>query len=60
MNPSTGEIREFQSDDEAMKAGYTIPVKCKPKQSCRKCYGRGHIGTNDRNEKVPCACMMRK
>ncbi|HUV65610.1 MAG TPA: hypothetical protein VMW24_17055 [Sedimentisphaerales bacterium] len=57
MDPRTGKIKEFDSDDEAIKAGYTIPVGCKPKASCKKCYGRGYVGTNDAGHKVPCACV---
>ena len=57
MNPKTGEIREFESVETAHKAGFTVPVQGKPKASCKKCYGRGWIGTNDKKEKVPCTCV---
>lgn len=57
MNPKTGEISDFESQEEARKAGFTIPLKRKPKASCRKCYGRGYTGTNDAGEKVACVCV---
>lgn len=32
-----------------------------PKPSCRKCYGRGHVGRNIRTGKhVPCACVSKQ
>lgn len=57
MNPNTGEIREFSSRQEANKAGFTIPVGQKPKASCSKCYGRGHIGRNDQGRYLLCTCV---
>lgn len=59
MNPDTGEIREFASQEEATAAGFTVPLKCKPKPSCKKCYGRGWIGTNDSGQHVACVCTQR-
>lgn len=59
MSPDTGEIREFQTLEEARKVGFTIPVKRrKPKDNCHRCYGRGYIGTNDEGCKVPCRCVL--
>ena len=60
MDVKTGEIREFTTESEfqrAMKSGNWIALGKWPKPSCRKCYGRGHIGQNDRGEYVPCSCV---
>jgi len=27
------------------------------KASCKKCYGRGYVGKNDRGKLVPCRCV---
>lgn len=59
MNPETGEIKEFQSMEEARKQGFTVPLKCPPRPNCRKCFGRGWEGTNDAGFKVPCTCTQR-
>lgn len=57
MNPETGEIRKFESEELARAAGFTVAVKSQGKSSCRKCYGRGHIGRNDRGRYVECSCV---
>lgn len=57
MNPDTGEIRKFETLDEAFKKGFIIPVNGLPKKSCRKCHGRGYIGKNDQGKYVPCSCV---
>ena len=57
MDDRTGEIREFPTQEEAQKAGFNVPLGSKPKASCRKCYGRGHVGQNDDGKYVPCSCV---
>lgn len=58
MNPVTGEIKEFKTWPAAVRAGYTIALKRKPKPGCHKCYGRGHVGKNDQGLFVPCTCTQ--
>lgn len=57
MNPNTGEIKMLDKI-QAMKEGFTIPLKRKPKEICLHCYGRGHIGKNDQGKFVPCRCTQ--
>ena len=61
MNVDTGEIRRFASHDmlqEAILTGNWIPLGKAPKPSCKKCYGRGHVGRNvDTGKYVPCSCV---
>lgn len=59
MDPRTGEIKEFPNRTAAEKEGYTVHLKCKPKPNCKRCYGRGHIGKNDRGLYVPCLCTQK-
>ena len=45
--------------DKAMaeKASETIKLRCKPKEDCPKCHGKGHIGRNvETNLFIPCIC----
>lgn len=35
--------------------GYVMGVTAKP--SCRRCYGRGYEGTNDKGDVVACSCI---
>lgn len=58
MDPNTGKIREFESEEKAKEEGYTVLLKREPKPNCKKCYGRGHVGKNDKGEYVPCSCAM--
>lgn len=61
MNTKTGEVRTFNKFDEfqeAMKTGNWVRVGRKPKASCSKCYGRGHVGRNvDTGKYMPCSCV---
>lgn len=59
MNPKTGEIREFESDNAAANAGFTVSVGCRSNPGCRKCYGRGYIG-QDAQGKILCSCVKPK
>lgn len=58
MNPTTGEIQEFSSQEAANRSGYTVPLRGEPNPKCKKCYGRGHIGRNDQGQYVPCSCCL--
>ena len=60
MNPNTGEIKEFDTEEEAKEAGFTIPVERMPDSSCRLCQGRGSILVNyggKRKRFKPCKCV---
>jgi hypothetical protein len=60
MNVETGEIKRFKTPDEfqeAMATGNWVPVGRMPKASCKKCFGRGHIGANDQGRYVACSCV---
>lgn len=38
-----------------------IPLKSKPSQSCKKCYGRGHIGREQNTYSFEiCNCIRKK
>ena len=57
MHERTGEIRQFYDEALAKSQGFTVPVSRKPNPNCRKCYGRGYLGTGDTGMKVPCSCV---
>lgn len=69
MDTATGEVRQFESDEELRAAQRVrarrgipplMPVKNWPaKASCRKCHGRGHVGKDVRTGLfVPCRCVL--
>jgi hypothetical protein len=62
MHQDTGEIKRFDSRAEAEAAGFTIPVaRDEPDPRCKKCWGRGWIGTCAvTGKKVPCRCVLPK
>ena len=45
----TGEIFKIEEDDVKTLFKYQIPLKKKPNQSCKKCYGRGWVSTDPKN-----------
>jgi hypothetical protein len=42
----SGEIYAVSAEDEVFLDAHQIPLKCKPKSSCKKCYGRLYTGYN--------------
>ena len=37
------------------------PIRSDPDPSCKKCYGRGHVGTNIKTgRKIACKCVLKK
>lgn len=42
----SGDIYEIESDELKNLDQYQIPLKKRPKQNCKKCYGRLYIGYN--------------
>lgn len=57
MNTKTGAIVELASVAPGTEGEYILLDK-PPKESCRKCCGRGYEGTNDQGERVPCTCVL--
>lgn len=41
MDDRTGEIRQFESDEEAIKAGFNVLLDSPPNPTCRRCDGKG-------------------
>ena len=64
MDTQTGEIREFESEDQyqqAMHTGTWIELAKMPDPNCKKCYGKGHRGRNTiTNLYVPCRYVKKK
>lgn len=60
MNADTGEITQFKTKEEAVAAGFTVPLRCEPKRNCSKCHGTGSIGRNDMGKHVPCSCTQKR
>jgi hypothetical protein len=73
MDTGTGRIIVIEDDEAADKLkklkelnvslgkekGKLVKLKREPKDNCKKCHGRGHIGINIRtNEYVPCDCVF--
>lgn len=42
----TGEMYNILSDELKTANEYQVPLKREPKSSCKKCYGRFHVGRN--------------
>jgi len=63
MNKESGELKSFGPDEnlqEAAASGHWVGMSCKPKASCRKCYGRGHEGRNTETGRyVICSCVRK-
>lgn len=63
MNPDTGEIQEFETDELAKKAGFTVPVKRLPDADCPKCWGKGSVWSPGKGRQryrwwwKPCQCV---
>lgn len=56
----TGEIFKIHEDDLKTLYSYQIPLKSKIPSGCKKCYGRGHIGTDSKNGLyLICSCVKR-
>ena len=61
MNTNTGEIEMLDlkqlTELQRNPRPEMVELKRKPKTTCRKCYGRGHIGLNrTTNSYVICKC----
>lgn len=43
---NTGDVYTIEADELKNMDKYQIPLKQKPSSSCKKCYGRMHVGFN--------------
>jgi hypothetical protein len=69
MDTMTGEIKQFKTKEEfeanklareAAGQKPLVPLDDLPKPNCKKCHGRGYVGTNVlTKEKVVCLCTKR-
>ena len=61
MDVTTGEIKQFKSDDHlqaAMASGKWEELAKQPDRKCKRCYGRGHTGKDlTTNLYVVCPCV---
>jgi len=40
---------------------YSLGLLCPPKESCGRCYGRGHIGKKaGTNQFIACTCVLKQ
>lgn len=62
MDPRTGEIKQFDTEEEfqkAIKSFGLIPLPKLPKKNCLRCFGRGYVGYNTTTGKhVLCRCVL--
>lgn len=57
----TGLMFEIEADEVNTLAVHHIPLKTLPSKSCRRCYGRMHIGYNEATRShIPCPACARK
>jgi len=63
MNTESGETKQFGSVDDLQASavsGNWGQSGVRPKVSCKKCYGRGHVGFNvDTHRYVICSCVKK-
>jgi hypothetical protein len=45
----TGQVFPIEEEDVKTLYNYQIPLKKIPSHNCKKCYGRGYIGTDPKN-----------
>lgn len=56
----TGEIFKIEKEDLKILYNYQIPLKSKPKGSCKKCYGRGYTSRDPKNGlHLLCRCISK-
>jgi len=64
VDPKTGEILEFDSQEEleaAKRVRKLIELRGKPKKSCKKCHGLGHVGFDIiEQEYIVCGCVKKE
>ena len=56
----TGETFKIEQEDLPLLYNHQIPLKSKPKSNCKRCYGRGFTGIDDRNKlHILCSCISK-
>jgi hypothetical protein len=56
----TGEIFTIEESDVKLLYNYQIPLKTRPKGNCKKCYGRGYVGTDSSTKLyLLCPCITK-
>jgi len=56
----SGKLYECLTDDLHLLNEGQIPLKDKPRNGCKKCYGRGYIGKNQTNLVYDVCLCLRK
>ena len=61
FNLRTAQFEVFNTKDDLFKAyktGDYFPTYMRPNSNCKKCWGRGYIGFNEKIKKyIPCKCI---
>lgn len=56
----SGEVYEIEEDEVENLDQFQVPLLKKPKESCKKCWGRGYIGYDSIRKYYPmCRCVMK-
>lgn len=57
----SGEVYEIGADEVENLDDFQLPLLARPKQSCKKCYGRGYIGYDRAKKYYPmCRCTVKQ
>ena len=60
-NIFTGKYFQILNEDVKLLSQGQFPLKKKPSQSCKKCYGRGYTGKNLTDfTYIPCMCVRKQ
>jgi hypothetical protein len=60
-NVFTGKYFQVLKDDIELLSQGQLPLKKKPSQSCKKCYGRGYTGKSLTDFTYsPCVCLRKQ
>ena len=52
--------RDTNEIEKAVVTGDWVRLSELAKKDCKKCYGRGYIGTDEQGNKVPCSCVLKR
>jgi hypothetical protein len=56
----TGQVFTIEKDDIKLLYPYQIPITSKPKDSCKKCYGRGYTSIDSKTKfHTMCNCTSK-
>jgi hypothetical protein len=60
-NIFTGKYFQLLKSDVKLLSQGQFPLKKRPSQSCKKCYGRGYTGKNVTDfTYIPCSCLRKQ